>query len=254
MKALAIEYPQDVNSRSFIGEETPLYLTSRVGHRDVAWLLIKHGADTAARSKDGTTPLHHASEGGHVDLVKLLIEHGADPTAQSENGMTPLHRASEGGHVDLARFLIKHGAHANIRDESDRTPLHLALQSGHQGVARLLLDHCKANSLPMTSEQDQGLQCPVPQESHRATAQDNGRSITQRGTSECDDAVLAQLRVAHSAIIATKDKDRWTPLHGAPEGGHVDLIPFQEEDDHGADTTVKDRDKSTPLNPHGVRR
>src|SRR5260221_12354515 len=61
VKFLAIEHPQDVNSRSFTtftGEETPLDLTSRVGHVDVARILIKHDADTTAQSKDGTTPLH----------------------------------------------------------------------------------------------------------------------------------------------------------------------------------------------------
>src|SRR5579863_6000328 len=78
VKVLAAEHPQDVNSRSFIGEETPLHLTSPVGHINLARLLIEHGADGAAQSKDGTTPLHRASFGGHVDLAWLLIEHGAD--------------------------------------------------------------------------------------------------------------------------------------------------------------------------------
>ena len=96
VKVLAAEHPQDVNSRSFIGEETPLHLTSRAGHSDLVRLLFKHGADVAAQSDDGTTPLHEASFGGHVDVARLLIEHGADAAAQSKDGTTPLHRASEG--------------------------------------------------------------------------------------------------------------------------------------------------------------
>ena len=50
VKALVVEHAQDVNSRGFTGEETPLHLTSRVGHVDMARLLIEHGAYAAAQS------------------------------------------------------------------------------------------------------------------------------------------------------------------------------------------------------------
>ncbi len=36
----------------------------------VAWLLVEHGADTTAQSKDGTTPLPGVSEWGHVDVAR----------------------------------------------------------------------------------------------------------------------------------------------------------------------------------------
>jgi len=138
VKVLAIEHPQDVNSRSFIGEETPLHLTSRV---DVARLLIEHGADATAQSNDGTSPLHRASLWGHVDLALLLIEHGADATAQSNDGMTPLHHTSEWGHVDLARLLIEHGANATAQSNDGTTPLHRASERGHVDLARLIIEH-----------------------------------------------------------------------------------------------------------------
>ena len=77
VKVLAIEHPQDVNSRRFTRDETPLHLTSREGHIDVARLLIDHGANAAAQSVNGTTPLHLASKGGHVAVAQLLIEQGA---------------------------------------------------------------------------------------------------------------------------------------------------------------------------------
>ena len=78
VKVLAIEHPQDVNSPSFTHEETPLHLTSRVGHLDVAQLLIKHGVDAAAQSTNGTTPRHLGPEQGYADLIELLIEQDAD--------------------------------------------------------------------------------------------------------------------------------------------------------------------------------
>jgi len=141
VKVLAIERPQDVNSRSFTGEETPLHLTSRVGAVDLAWFLIDLGADAAAQSEDGTTPLHRASEEGHMDLARLLIEYGADAAAQSKDGTTSLHRASEEGHVDLARLLIEHGADAAAKNEDGTTALHLASERGHVNVAQLLIEH-----------------------------------------------------------------------------------------------------------------
>ena len=124
VKVLAAEHPQDVNSRSFIGERTPLHLTSRVGHIDLTRLLIEHGADAAAKSEDRMTPLHEASKGGHVDVARLLIKHGADMAAQCESGATPLHLACEDGHVDLARLLIEHGADAAAQCEGGMTSLH----------------------------------------------------------------------------------------------------------------------------------
>jgi ankyrin repeat protein len=50
---------------------------------EVACILIEHGADTAAQTKDGSTPLHWASSTGHVEVAQLLIEHGADTTAKA---------------------------------------------------------------------------------------------------------------------------------------------------------------------------
>ena len=140
-KVLAAEHPQDVNSRGFIGEETPLHLTSQVGHVDLARLLIEHGANVAAQSEDGTTPLHVASGEGHVDLARFLIEHGADVAAQSKDATTPLHGASVGGHVDLARLLIEHGASAAAQSKGGTTPLHWASHYGHVDLARFLIEH-----------------------------------------------------------------------------------------------------------------
>ena len=98
---------------------------------DVARLLIEHGADAAAQSKDGTTPLHQASEQGDVDVAQLLIKHGADAAARSKDGATPLHRASLRGHVDVAQLLIEHGADAADQNQDESSSPHLASEGGH---------------------------------------------------------------------------------------------------------------------------
>jgi len=149
VKGLAAEHPQGVNSRSFIGKETPLHLISRAGHIDLTRLLIEHGADAAAQNDDGTTPLHEASEGGHVDLARLLIEHGADVAAQTKYGTTPLHGASLRGHVDLARLLIEHGADVTAQTENGTTPLRWASGRGHVDLAQLLIEHGADVAVPI---------------------------------------------------------------------------------------------------------
>ena len=45
-------------------EQTPLHVAARLGHADIAALLLQHGADVAATTKDRYTPLHIAAKEG----------------------------------------------------------------------------------------------------------------------------------------------------------------------------------------------
>ena len=63
---LIIERSQDVNARSFDGNETPLTVASREGHSEVVRALLEHGADMGARDDYFFSPMEHASTRGHV--------------------------------------------------------------------------------------------------------------------------------------------------------------------------------------------
>jgi len=140
-KDLTIEHPQDVNSPSFAEASTPLHLTSRYGHVDLARMLVERGADMSAQDKDGSTALHLASRYGHVDLARMLVERGADMSAQTEDGWTALHLATSHGHVDLARMLVELSADVSAQTEDGWTALHLASRNGHVDLRRMLIEH-----------------------------------------------------------------------------------------------------------------
>lgn len=61
-----------------------------------------------ARAREEQTPLHVASRLGNVDIVMLLLQHGAQPQATTKDLYTPLHIAAKEGQeeVSFANFIL----------------------------------------------------------------------------------------------------------------------------------------------------
>ena len=138
---LIVKHGEDVNYESgYWG--TPLHVTSRSGHAEVAHLLLQHNADVNARSAHHFewTPLHCASSNGHLKVVQLLMEHGADINAQTTFHTTPLKNASQHGHLEVVRLLLAHGA-VHIRDTLGHSPFKKATLNGQVATGQLLLEH-----------------------------------------------------------------------------------------------------------------
>jgi hypothetical protein len=57
--------------------EPALISAIKGGHRDVAELLLKHGADPSIKDSDGKSALQHARDGRHQDIVDVLVKAGA---------------------------------------------------------------------------------------------------------------------------------------------------------------------------------
>ncbi|HXA52955.1 MAG TPA: ankyrin repeat domain-containing protein, partial [Candidatus Acidoferrum sp.] len=76
--------------------------------RDVAVLLLDHGADREARDNEsGATPLYHAAAWGRTAMVELLLARGANPNARTKSGASPAEAAAKNGFPEAARLLQK---------------------------------------------------------------------------------------------------------------------------------------------------
>jgi ankyrin repeat protein len=60
--------------------------------------------------RDGDTPLFIASQYGYKNIVEVLVENGADVNKMNNDGKTPLMVASENGNKDVVEVLVKKGA------------------------------------------------------------------------------------------------------------------------------------------------
>ena len=88
------------------------------------------------RSKD-RQPLDDAGK-GRREIAELLLTHGADANAKTFSGWTPLHYASALGYAHMAEVLLPRGADARVKDNAGRTPLALAVEAGYSDLAGLL--------------------------------------------------------------------------------------------------------------------
>ena len=64
-----------------------------------------------------------AAHFGFLEVVKILVEHGANVEAKSREGKTPLLMATERGFLFVVKFLIERGANLfekNVRYEQGK--------------------------------------------------------------------------------------------------------------------------------------
>ena len=81
---------------------------SRKGKTLTARLLLEHGADVNAQTKDGYTALMYASSRGKLKTVECLLEFQADITLKEYiDGNTACDLAREFGRNDIVKLLSK---------------------------------------------------------------------------------------------------------------------------------------------------
>ena len=122
----------DSNAQDPQSGSTMLSIAALMGHTEIVALLLEHGADVNAKSRDGGTALHAAAFLGRVETVKLLLEKGADTTLENNMGST----AIEGAKLN---WLITKGIIGMLQIEVDEAEV----KAGRTEVIRLLSRHNK---------------------------------------------------------------------------------------------------------------
>ena len=160
----------DVNAKRY--GWTPLCEAAKEGHKEIAELLIKEGADVNAVAMDdvfsGQTPLDAANKynqgavavllrkyggktcvelealidsakKGDIEGIKQHLAAGGDVSFRNKNGDTPLNYAAFLGHMEIVELLVENGANVNAKGLADWTPLHLAAHKNKEKIVQLLI-------------------------------------------------------------------------------------------------------------------
>lgn len=109
------------------------------GHKEIAQILIKYGADIDAQAANDMTSLRLAAGNGHFGVVKVLLETGANVNPDATDNITPLYMAAQNGHADVVRLLLKYKAIVDQKASSGSTPLFAAAQEGYIEIFEMLV-------------------------------------------------------------------------------------------------------------------
>ncbi|MDD9989470.1 MAG: ankyrin repeat domain-containing protein [Spirochaetaceae bacterium] len=97
----------DAAPQSLSGPE-PLHTAASLGNVDAVRCLLNLGADPNATAKDGTTALHHAGWNDRREVAEVLVAHGARPLRDADHGSSPAGWADHAGHAAMRDYLIDH--------------------------------------------------------------------------------------------------------------------------------------------------
>jgi ankyrin repeat protein len=112
----------DMMSAEKNGHKTPLHAAVIKRQRDVANMLLEHGADVNAQMVEDVTPLHLAAASGWQDGVSLLLRFGALTDARDAFlHETALHKAARNRRMRAIEMLCKRGANEKAKNIDGQT-------------------------------------------------------------------------------------------------------------------------------------
>ncbi|KAK0587176.1 hypothetical protein LWI29_018702 [Acer saccharum] len=133
---------EDINTHDGLGL-TPVLVATKSGHTEAFRLLINHGADISATSRDGQTVvsllLDHAQVGVKSRLEEILLDALLARRLTGYSEFKALHFAARIGNLTAIGQLLKMGFDVNSVDENKYSPLMLAAKDGHTDACKILL-------------------------------------------------------------------------------------------------------------------
>ena len=206
---------------------TALHQAATWGNVEIAKMLLRNGADIAARMSDGDTPLHSACSSGIngrpldwqekcLKVTDLLLDHGADVNAVNLQGRAALHFAAVTRHTSLTQLLLARGADVTLRDRDRDAPLTIASLHGDEEIARILLEH----------DLHRQMQCDIPNAAMQIAALEGRVSL------------LRELLVRTSEQ-APSDWGGINLLHLSACGGQLHCLQYLESIYHDLETLDK---------------
>jgi ankyrin repeat protein len=72
---------------------------------DILRAVLEAGADPNVPQQQGFVPLHEAATNGSREMAELLVKHGANPRLANDAGKTSIDLATDNGHSELAAWL-----------------------------------------------------------------------------------------------------------------------------------------------------
>lgn len=143
-----------LNLPEFKGGCTPLHFASKangvlwdpasaeVKLREMMRILLRHGADTSARTVLGMTPLHVAAKNGLRERARILLDHmrPEDITSTTNDGKTALNIAAEGRYRHTASILLQRSACGLGTNKIDDATVYWACEDERtHGIVRMKL-------------------------------------------------------------------------------------------------------------------
>ena len=136
-----IEAGADVNARSLDGK-TPLHSAAIFADERIAAELLTAGADANATDDSGATPLAIAAVRGHNtgrNVAEVLLSHGADPNLRFQD-VSPLIVAASAGNEEVAVLLMSGGARIEREDDAGAALFALADSRGLRELAVRIME------------------------------------------------------------------------------------------------------------------